>query len=56
MKVMKGNFAYFFGHLMTAIGAYEPGLDALRAVPARLVVGVGEKAFAARLREVLEGR
>ena len=92
MKVMEGNFAYFFGHLMAAIGSYDPDLDALRAVPTRLVVGVGEKAaglpaheaglglaadlgvpaepfpgdhggfqaepaaFAARLREVLEGR
>ncbi|MEA5361217.1 alpha/beta hydrolase [Amycolatopsis sp., V23-08] len=92
MKVMEGNFAYFFGHLMAAIGAYDPDLDALRAVRTRLVVGVGEKAaglpaheaglglaadlgltaepfpgdhggflaepaaFAARLREVLEGR
>lgn len=44
MKVMEGNFAYFFGHLMAAIGAYEPDLDALRAVRTRLVVGVGEKA------------
>jgi len=44
MKVMEGNFAYFFGHLMAAIGAYDPDLDALRAVTARLVVGVGEKA------------
>jgi pimeloyl-ACP methyl ester carboxylesterase len=44
MKVMEGNFAYFFGHLMAAIGAYDPDLDALRAVKARLVVGVGEKA------------
>ncbi|MEV6644945.1 alpha/beta hydrolase [Amycolatopsis sp. NPDC051371] len=88
----EGNFAYFFGHLMAATGAFEPDLDALRATSARLVVGVGEKsagstahetgaglaaalgltavefpgdhggfatepvAFAARLREVLEGR
>ncbi|WP_329047308.1 alpha/beta hydrolase [Amycolatopsis sp. NBC_01488] len=88
----EGNFAYFFGHLMPATGAYEPDLDALRATSARLVVAVGEKsagqlahetglglaadldrkpeffpgdhggfmaepeAFAARLREVLEGR
>jgi pimeloyl-ACP methyl ester carboxylesterase len=44
MKVMEGNFAYFFGHLMAAIGAYDPDLDALRAVTARLVVGVGDKA------------
>ncbi|MEU4253881.1 alpha/beta hydrolase [Amycolatopsis sp. NPDC026612] len=87
----EGNFAYFFGHLMPAIGAYEPDLDALRATPARLVVAAGEEsaglpahqaalglaadlgvaavpfpgghggfatepeAFAARLREVLEG-
>ncbi|WP_103352717.1 alpha/beta fold hydrolase [Amycolatopsis sp. CA-128772] len=87
----EGNFAYFFGHLMPAIGAYEPDLDTLRAGPARLVVAVGEEsagpavhqaalglaaalgtrteafpgghggfdthaaAFAARLREVLEG-
>ncbi|MBE1494820.1 pimeloyl-ACP methyl ester carboxylesterase [Amycolatopsis lexingtonensis] len=43
MRVMEGNFAYFFGHLMAAIGAYEPDLDALRATSARLVVGVGEK-------------
>ncbi|MEU8638644.1 alpha/beta hydrolase [Amycolatopsis sp. NPDC048633] len=88
----EGNFAYFFGHLMPATGAYDPDLDALRATSARLVVAVGEKstgqlahetglglaadlglaaepfpgdhggfmaepvAFAARLREVLEGR
>jgi pimeloyl-ACP methyl ester carboxylesterase len=87
----EGNFGYFFGHLMAATGGYDPDLDALRAVPSRLVVGVGEKAaglpaheaglglaaalgvpaepfpgdhggfaaepaaFAARLREVLEG-
>ncbi|MEV4052866.1 alpha/beta fold hydrolase [Amycolatopsis sp. NPDC049688] len=87
----EGNFAYFFGHLMPAIGAYDPDLDALRASPARIVVAVGEdsaalpvhqaarglgaalgagtetfpgghggfathaEAFAARLREVLEG-
>ncbi|MFJ1759525.1 alpha/beta fold hydrolase [Amycolatopsis sp. NPDC088138] len=44
MKVMEGNFAYFFGHLMAAIGAYDPDLDALRAVRTRLVVGVGGKA------------
>lgn len=88
----EGNFAYFFGRLMPATGAYDPDLDALRATSARLVVAVGEKsggqlahetglglaadlelkpelfpgdhggfiaepdAFAARLREVLEGR
>ncbi|MGK3202127.1 alpha/beta fold hydrolase [Amycolatopsis sp. MEPSY49] len=88
----EGNFAYFFGHLMPATGAYDPDLDALRATSARLVVAVGEQsagqlahdtglglaadldlkpelfpgdhggfmaepdAFAARLREVLEGR
>lgn len=88
----EGNFAYFFGHLMPAVGAYDPDLAALRATTTRLVVGVGEKsagqpageaglglaaalgvtaepfpgdhggfsaepvAFAARLREVLEGR
>jgi pimeloyl-ACP methyl ester carboxylesterase len=88
----EGNFAYFFGHLMAAVGGYEPDLEALRATTARLVVAVGEKstglpaceaalglaadlglaaepfpgdhsgpvaepaAFAARLREVLEGR
>jgi pimeloyl-ACP methyl ester carboxylesterase len=88
----EGNFAYFFGHLMPATGAYEPDLDALRTTSARLVVAAGEKsagqlahetalglaadlgleaelfpgdhggfvaepeAFAARLREVLEGR
>lgn len=87
----EGNFAYFFGHLMPAIGAADPDLGALRASPARLVVAVGEEstglpvhqaarglaaalgagtetfpgghggfatapdAFAARLREVLEG-
>ncbi|MEV6831079.1 alpha/beta hydrolase [Amycolatopsis sp. NPDC051102] len=39
----EGNFAYFFGHLMPAIGAYEPDVDALRAAPARLVVAVGEQ-------------
>ncbi|WP_410565912.1 alpha/beta fold hydrolase [Amycolatopsis sp. cmx-4-61] len=37
----EGNFAYFFGHLMPAVGAYEPDLGALRASPARLVVAVG---------------
>lgn len=88
----EANFAYFFGRLMPATGAYEPDLDALRAASVRLVVAVGEKsggqlahetgrglaadlgltveefpgdhggfttepdAFAARLREVLEGR
>ena len=91
MAAMAGNFAYFFGHLMAEIGAYEPDLDALRNSPTRLVIGVGEKsaglpahvsglalaadlgltaepfpgdhggfaaepaAFAARLREILEG-
>ncbi|WP_410670148.1 alpha/beta fold hydrolase [Amycolatopsis sp. cmx-4-68] len=39
----EGNFAYFFGHLMPATGAYDPDLDALRATSARLVVAVGEK-------------
>ncbi|MEV6872281.1 alpha/beta hydrolase [Amycolatopsis sp. NPDC051128] len=39
----EGNFAYFFGHLMPAVGAYDPDLDALRATSARLVVGAGEK-------------
>ncbi|MGW3962903.1 alpha/beta fold hydrolase [Amycolatopsis sp. NPDC005003] len=39
----EGNFAYFFGHLMPATGAYEPDLDALRATPARLVVAIGEE-------------
>lgn len=88
----EGNFAYFFGRLMPATGAYDPDLDALRATSARLVVAVGAEsggqlaheaglglaadldlkpelfpgdhggftaepdAFAARLREVLEGR
>ncbi|MET8853343.1 alpha/beta fold hydrolase [Amycolatopsis sp. NPDC004625] len=87
----EGNFAYFFGHLMPAIGAADPDLDAVRASPARLVVAIGAEsaglpvhqaarglaaalgvgtetfpgghggfatapeAFAARLREVLEG-
>ncbi|MFG1645468.1 alpha/beta fold hydrolase [Amycolatopsis sp. NPDC049252] len=39
----EGNFTYFFGHLMAAVGAYDPDLDALRAVTTRLVVAVGEK-------------
>ncbi len=41
---MKANFAYFFGHLMPAIGAFTPDIDALKTSPARLIVGVGEKA------------
>lgn len=40
---MQSNFAYFFGHLMPAIGEFTPDLDALKAVPARIVVGVGGK-------------
>ncbi|WP_033260712.1 alpha/beta fold hydrolase [Amycolatopsis vancoresmycina] len=42
----EGNFAYFFGHLMPATGAYEPDLDAVRAGPARIVVAVGEESAA----------
>ena len=40
---MESNFAHFFGHLMPAIGAYQPDIDALKAIPTRVVVGVGEK-------------
>lgn len=43
-KRMQGNFAFFFGHLMAAIGAWEPDLDALRATDTRLVVAVGKAA------------
>ncbi len=39
----QGNFAYFFGHLMRAIGEYNPDIDALKAIPTRVIVGVGEK-------------
>ncbi|MDX3192410.1 alpha/beta fold hydrolase [Streptomyces sp. MN03-5084-2B] len=39
----EGNFAYFFGHLMPATGAYEPDLPTLRTTAARLVVAVGEE-------------
>jgi pimeloyl-ACP methyl ester carboxylesterase len=37
-----GNFEYFFGHLMRAIGEYPLDIDALKSSPARVVVGVGE--------------
>ena len=40
---MEANFAYFFGHLMRAIGEYSPDIDALKTIPARVIVGVGEK-------------
>ncbi|MEV6900552.1 alpha/beta hydrolase [Amycolatopsis sp. NPDC051372] len=43
-KRMQGNFAFFFGHLMAAVGAWEPDLDALRATDTRLVVAVGKAA------------
>ncbi|MFI5606653.1 alpha/beta fold hydrolase [Amycolatopsis sp. NPDC051903] len=40
-KRMHANFGFFFGHLMAAVGAWEPDLDALRAAGTRIVVGVG---------------
>ncbi|MEV4598133.1 alpha/beta hydrolase [Amycolatopsis sp. NPDC049253] len=43
-KRMQGNFAFFFGHLMAAVGTWEPDLDALRATRTRLVVAVGKAA------------
>jgi hypothetical protein len=39
---MADNFAYSFGHLMPAIIDFVPDLAALRAGPARIVIGVGE--------------
>ncbi|SEO82870.1 RNA polymerase sigma factor, sigma-70 family [Amycolatopsis saalfeldensis] len=43
-KRMQANLGFFFGHLMAAIGQWEPDLDALRASSARLVIGVGAAA------------
>ncbi|MGW4486275.1 alpha/beta fold hydrolase [Amycolatopsis sp. NPDC004368] len=43
-KRMQANFAFFFGHLMAAVGTWEPDLDALRATDTRLIVAVGETA------------
>ncbi|MEU0537719.1 alpha/beta fold hydrolase [Amycolatopsis tolypomycina] len=51
----EGNFAYFFGHLMPATGAYEPDLDALRATPARLVVAVGEESTGLPVHQAAHG-
>jgi pimeloyl-ACP methyl ester carboxylesterase len=51
----EGNFAYFFGHLMPATGAYEPDLDTLRATPARLVVAVGEQSAALPVHQAALG-
>jgi len=52
---MLDNFAYFFGHLMRAIGQFAPDVDALKTVPARLVVGVGEKTPGAPAHEAALG-
>ncbi|WP_328612053.1 alpha/beta hydrolase [Amycolatopsis sp. NBC_00345] len=43
-KRMQANLGFFFGHLMEAIGRWEPDLDALRASATRLVIGVGAAA------------
>ncbi|WP_410615160.1 alpha/beta fold hydrolase [Amycolatopsis sp. lyj-109] len=51
----EANFAYFFGHLMPATGAYEPDLDTLRATPARLVVAVGEESAALPVHQAAVG-
>ena len=42
-SAMLGNFAYFFGHLLSAIGEFTPDVEALKTVPTRVIVGVGEK-------------
>jgi pimeloyl-ACP methyl ester carboxylesterase len=39
---MMGNFDLFIGHELTAIGGYEPDVDALREVPTRIVSAAGE--------------
>ncbi|MFE0024353.1 alpha/beta fold hydrolase [Amycolatopsis sp. NPDC059021] len=39
--LMQANFGFFLGHLMHAVGSYEPDLAALKATPARIVVAVG---------------
>jgi hypothetical protein len=44
MNRMSDNLAYSFLRLMPAIIEFIPDLDALRAIPTRLVVGVGVKA------------
>jgi pimeloyl-ACP methyl ester carboxylesterase len=36
------NLDYFFAHALMQIGSYIPDVDALRASPARVVVGIGE--------------
>jgi pimeloyl-ACP methyl ester carboxylesterase len=43
MNRMSDNLAYSFLHLMPAIIDFVPDLDALRAIPTRIVVGVGVK-------------
>jgi hypothetical protein len=37
-----GNLDFFLGHGLRPIGRYVPDVAALRAGPARVVVGVGE--------------
>jgi pimeloyl-ACP methyl ester carboxylesterase len=44
MNRMSDNLAYSFLHLMPAIIDFIPDLDALHALPTRIVVGVGVKA------------
>src|SRR5262249_54633608 len=41
MARIGGNLDYFFRHGLRPISLYVPNVDALRASPARIVVGVG---------------
>jgi pimeloyl-ACP methyl ester carboxylesterase len=41
MARIQGNMDYFLGHMLMGMSGYLPDLDALRATPTRLVVGVG---------------
>ncbi|WP_206795010.1 alpha/beta fold hydrolase [Amycolatopsis sp. MtRt-6] len=51
----ESNFAYFFAHVMPAIGAYEPDVDALRDTPARLVVAIGVESAAQPIHQAAHG-
>lgn len=41
MKQMRPNFDFFFGYMITELGAYEPDIAALRKSDARIVVAGG---------------
>src|SRR5207253_11495579 len=41
-RMMAGNNDFFFAHEILNIGHYVPDIEALKAAPTRIVVGVGK--------------